>query len=92
MNLNSLNLQKLAGGNWSAEDVARKLSENLLDSLGLEQRRSFGRSTASVTGLLGAGMLIGAGLALWLAPRNGVEARGQIGRVDRDGAQPLTQM
>ena len=67
-------------------------TDDLLHALGLEHRRTFSQSCVAATSWMGAGILIGAGLALLLAPRNGTTARGQVGHVDAEGSRPLTQM
>jgi len=66
-------------------------TDDLLRALGLEQRRSTGQVMAAASGWFGAGVLIGAGLAILLAPR-GVEARGSAGNAGSEGSAPLTQM
>ena len=66
-------------------------TDDLLHALGLEQRRSLGQSMATASGWFGAGILIGAGLALLLAARSD-EVRGAIGQTNSEGSRPLTQM
>jgi len=53
--------------------------DELLSRLGLETTPSLGRSLASALGPFGVGMLVGAGIALLLAPRSGQELRQQLG-------------
>jgi len=72
----------------SARNVTR---DRVLQTLGLEPRRSFIESALSATGLLGAGILIGVGAALLLGSR-GMTARGAIGGMATEGSRPLTQM
>ena len=66
-------------------------TDDVLRALGLEQRRTVTQSMATASAWFGAGILIGAGLALLLAP-GGVEARGSVGQVSGDESHPLTQM
>ncbi len=49
--------------------------DDLLALFGLETRRGFWGSLLPGVGLVGAGLLIGAGLGLMLAPRSGHELR-----------------
>ena len=76
----------------------RNFSENisspdeLLRALGLERRRTRSHSFAAATGLIGAGILIGAGLVRLLVPRGGATPHGRVGSVETDGSRPLTQM
>ena len=65
--------------------------EDLLNALGLEPRRTATQATTTASAWFAAGILVGAGLALLLAPR-GVEARGSVGSARGEGSQPLTQM
>jgi hypothetical protein len=75
----------------------RKLSErlastdDLLRSLGLETRRTTRQAMAEATGWFGAGVLVGAGIALLLAPR-GERPHGTVGDVTTEDSRPLTQM
>jgi hypothetical protein len=66
-------------------------TDDLLSALGLEQRRSFTRSMATASGWFGAGILVGAGLALMLAP-GAAEVRGSVGETGSEGSRPLSQM
>lgn len=65
-----MELSKLAGSMPAAEDIVR--------ALGLQQRRSSGPDMVPSLALFGAGLLVGAGLALLLAPTSGRELREEI--------------
>ncbi len=54
-------------GNWSKDDM--------LDALGLAPRRGFMDYFFPAVGLFGAGLLLGAGLGMILAPQSGPELR-----------------
>jgi hypothetical protein len=49
--------------------------DEILSRLGLETKPSIGETVSSVIGLFGAGVLVGAGVALLLAPKSGRELR-----------------
>ena len=66
-------------------------TDDLLRALGLETRRTARQAMAEATGWFGAGILVGAGIALLLAPR-GDRARGSVGHVATEDSRPLTQM
>jgi hypothetical protein len=53
--------------------------EDLVNALGLASRRSTTADFASVIGVFGAGLLIGAGLALLFAPKSGEDLRRDLG-------------
>ncbi len=53
--------------------------EDLVNALGLASRRSTTADFASVIGIFGAGLLIGAGLALLFAPKSGEDLRHDLG-------------
>jgi len=53
-------------------------TEDLIHALGLQTRRSNGDVVPSVA-LFGAGLLVGAGLALLFAPSSGRELREELG-------------
>lgn len=56
--------------------------DEILKSLGLETRRSPTGLVVSALGVFGAGLLVGAGVGLLLAPKSGSELRSDIrGRV-----------
>jgi hypothetical protein len=64
-----------------AESLAENLPtrEDVINAIGLATRRSSASELSTVIGAFGAGMLIGAGLALLFAPRTGEELRREIG-------------
>lgn len=71
-----MEIGKIAGSMPAAEDIIR--------ALGLHgARRSSGNDVIPSVALFGAGLLVGAGLALLLAPTSGRELREEI--VDRAG-------
>jgi hypothetical protein len=53
--------------------------EDLVNALGLASRRSTTADFATVIGVFGAGLLIGAGLALLFAPKSGEDLRHDLG-------------
>lgn len=57
--------------NFSADDV--------LHALGLERKRSAASKMMPMIGIFGAGLLVGAGIALLLSPKSGREVRDAIG-------------
>ena len=63
------------------KDLARSLpsAEDVIRALGLQTRRSTGSDVVSSVALFGAGLLVGAGLALLFAPSSGRELREEIG-------------
>jgi hypothetical protein len=65
-----MEISKLAGSMPAAEDIIR--------ALGLQQRRSSTTDMVPSLALFGAGLLVGAGLALLLAPTSGRELREEI--------------
>jgi hypothetical protein len=65
-----MEISKLAGNLPAAEDIIR--------ALGLQQRRHATTDLAPSLALFGAGLLVGAGLALLLAPTTGRELREEI--------------
>jgi hypothetical protein len=66
--------------------------DDLMNALGLEPRRSAAEMTAAASAWFAAGLLVGAGLALLLAPRR-TEPRGSVGYSPAEsGSRPLTQM
>ena len=64
-----------------SKDFARHLpsTEDLIHALGLQTRRRNGSDIVSSVALFGAGLLVGAGLALLFAPSSGRELREEIG-------------
>ena len=63
--------KSLAGGLPSAEEIIR--------ALGLQTRRSAAGDVVPSVALFGAGLLVGAGLALLFAPTAGRELREELG-------------
>jgi hypothetical protein len=53
-------------------------TEDLLDLVGLESRRSTGDKLVPALALFGAGVLVGVGLGLMLAPKPGRELRDEL--------------
>ncbi|HXJ23218.1 MAG TPA: YtxH domain-containing protein [Polyangia bacterium] len=60
------------------KDLKNLDKEDLLGMLGLEQKSSTGAWLAGTLGTFGIGMLVGAGIALILAPKPGRELREDI--------------
>jgi YtxH-like protein len=60
--------------------------DDVLGALGLATRPTATSSLLGILGILGVGMLVGAGAALLLAPKSGRELRGSIG----DGVRKAT--
>jgi hypothetical protein len=54
--------------------------EDVLGVLGLAPKQSAGASVLGALGLFGLGLVAGAGAALLLAPKSGVEMRRDLGR------------
>jgi hypothetical protein len=59
---------------------ARDYSESALSAMGLQPRRTATDYILPALGLFGVGLLVGVGLGLMLAPKPGVELRGDIRR------------
>lgn len=57
---------------------ARDYSDSALSALGLERRRGSADFLVPALGLFGLGLVVGAGLGLMLAPKRGVELRGDV--------------
>lgn len=53
--------------------------EDILHALGLEKKRSSTEKMLPMIGVFGAGLLVGAGIALLLSPKSGREIRDAIG-------------
>ena len=62
------------------QNFGRDYGERALAAIGLQQRRSASDYLFPALGLFGVGILVGAGLGLLLAPKQGRELRGDIGR------------
>lgn len=54
-------------------------TEEIIRALGLQTRRSHGSDVVPSVALFGAGLLVGAGLALLFAPTSGRELREELG-------------
>lgn len=81
MNVNAKQLLTSLGAAVASSGIARNLSslepDDLFGLVGLERRRSHVLQTL---GLLGLGALIGAGVALLVAPSAGRETRAKLGK------------
>ena len=61
-------------------DEVRNFSpDDILHALGLEKKRSSAEKMLPMIGIFGAGLLVGAGVALLLSPKTGREIREAIG-------------
>jgi hypothetical protein len=61
--------------------------DELLERLGLETARPAGRTVGSAVAVFGLGLLVGAGVALLLAPSSGRDLRADLGaRLDGENA------
>jgi hypothetical protein len=68
------------------KDLRNMDKDDILDMLGLETKSSTGAWLAGSLGTFGVGILVGAGIALLLAPKPGRELREDIrGRFKRNG-------
>ena len=64
----------------------------LVSRLGFEAKASSGEKLVSALGLFGVGVLVGAGVALLLAPKSGRDLRGDImNKVSGDDYAPTTK-
>ncbi|MEW6430445.1 MAG: hypothetical protein AB1730_02955 [Myxococcota bacterium] len=76
------------------KDLRKRLpdvdKDDLLELIGLEVRRTAGDKVVTSLAIFGAGVLVGVGLGLMLAPKPGRELRSdlrqRIGRGDANGA------
>ena len=57
------------------QDITNMDKDDVLGMLGLEARRSHGSRMLTALGTFGVGLLVGAGVALLLAPKAGSELR-----------------
>ncbi len=63
--------------------------EDLLDLIGMESRRSSAEKVLPALALFGAGVAVGVGIGLMLAPRSGSELRGELkSKLGRGEAAP----
>lgn len=76
-----------------ATDVAKSLpsTDEMLRAIGLQRARN-GSELLSGVAVFGAGILVGAGLALLFAPGSGAETREQIGSKLGDAKEKIAQM
>lgn len=76
-----------------ASDVAKNLpsTDEVLRAIGLQRARSGGGELLGGMAVFGAGILVGAGLALLFAPSSGAEIREQIGTRLEDAKEKITQ-
>ena len=74
-----------------ASDVTKNLpsTDELLRAIGLQRARS--NDLLGGVAVFGAGMLVGAGLALLFAPSSGAEIREQLGTRFEDAKEKLGQ-
>lgn len=65
------------GTNMTLDDLLQALPSrnDLAGAVGLQTRHTMAQDAASVLGLFGTGMMVGAGLALLFAPKPGQELR-----------------
>ena len=71
------------------KDLKNLDKDRMLETLGLERRQSSASSFVWSLGLIGIGILAGAGAALFLAPKTGRELRQQVGRRLRSNADEM---
>lgn len=69
------------------KDLKNFDKSQLLDMLGLEAKSSTTSSVLQTLGLIGLGAVLGAGVALFLAPMSGRELREDLGRRLKNGAE-----
>ncbi len=65
--------------------------DDILNALGLELRKTPGDFVLPALGVFGAGLLVGAGLALLFAPKSGNELRSDIGRRMEDARTRMSK-
>jgi len=65
--------------------------DDVLESLGLQERRSALATTLGSLGIFVLGCLVGAGIGLAFAPKSGDELRNELGDKVRRKAQELQQ-
>jgi hypothetical protein len=70
------------------QDIDR---DDVLEALGLEERRSGVATTLGTIGIFALGCLVGAGIGLAFAPKSGDELRNELGDKVRRRAQELQQ-
>jgi gas vesicle protein len=72
------------------KDLKSLDKEEILSMLGLESKQSTASWMAGTLGTFGVGLLVGAGIALMLAPKPGRELRGDIRDRLRRAPEDLT--
>ena len=65
--------------------------DDVLETLGLQERRSGVAATFGALGIFALGCLVGAGIGLAFAPKSGDELRNELGDKVRRRAQDLQQ-
>jgi len=65
--------------------------DDVLETLGLQERRSGVAATFGTLGIFALGCLVGAGIGLAFAPKSGDELRNELGDKVRRRAQDLQQ-
>jgi hypothetical protein len=65
--------------------------DDVLETLGLQERRSGVATTLGTIGIFALGCLVGAGIGLAFAPKSGDELRNELGDKVRRRAQELQQ-
>ena len=70
------------------QDIDR---DDVLEALGLQERRSGFATTLGTLGIFALGCLVGAGIGLAFAPKSGDELRNELGDKVRRRAQDLQQ-
>jgi hypothetical protein len=70
------------------QDIDR---DDVLEALGLQERRSGVATTLGTIGIFALGCLVGAGIGLAFAPKSGDELRNELGDKVRRRAQELQQ-
>lgn len=65
--------------------------DDVLEALGLQERRSGVATTFGTLGIFALGCLVGAGIGLAFAPKSGDELRNELGDKVRRRAQELQQ-
>ncbi|MBI5547077.1 MAG: YtxH domain-containing protein [Deltaproteobacteria bacterium] len=74
-------------------DIRNLSKDDLLDALGLQTRRTAMDVVLPGLGLFAAGLLVGAGLGLLLAPKSGTELRADLAdRIGTAGEKTSGQM
>lgn len=72
-------------------DIRNFSREDLLDALGLEQKHTAADWILPGIGLFAAGLLVGAGLGLILAPKSGAELRADLAERMAAGQEKISE-